>query len=653
MATPQIFISYRREDSIGHAGRLYDRLAARFGAENVYRDIDAAKAGEDFADAIRRRVEACDVLLVLIGPRWVKAADDTGGWRLAQESDWVRQEITLALARNVRVIPVLLEGAKMPAAGDLPAALAKLAQRNAVEIRDTHFEEDTAQLLDSLAPRWHHSRWLRKLARPIAWAVPALLLAVAAAVSVYISQVSLSPEQARARLAQLDIRYTADAFVQSVERGDAQAIDLFFKAGIDPNSEDRHGASALDWAAAKGQLDLMKRLIKRGAAADQALPWAAGRGQSEAVDLLLKNISGTPPALNKALISASGAGKDSVVRTLLDRGADVNFQDSGGFTPLMEASRKGNMETVRLLIARGADARRTSENKSWKGWTALHAVSDTSSSSMDDEKEKVFVEVARLLLEKGGDINARSLYVNQDQGGLWTPLLVASHNSRWAVARFLIERGADVNAGTGASDEFLDRTALMWAAENDNVAAATALLAKNANVNGRNKRGDTPLSFAARRQSLAVMDLLLVHGADPNMANEKGWTPLMNAASQGGAVTAKLIEKGANVNARTKAGSTALMIAAEQNERNAVDVLLSHGADVHAANDRGNTVLMAAAYGGNPDIVRLLLAKGANARAANIDGETALDVARKEKSDKVIAALTAALHSSQTRNARR
>src|SRR5262249_25599283 len=105
-------------------------------------------------EAVRQKVNVADVVLVLIGPRWLTATDDEGRWRLADENDLVRLEIVTGLERNSRVIPVLVQGASMPRAKDLPGALAGLAQRNAFEIRDTHFDQDVAQLVDALAPTW-------------------------------------------------------------------------------------------------------------------------------------------------------------------------------------------------------------------------------------------------------------------------------------------------------------------------------------------------------------------------------------------------------------------------------------------------------------------------------------------------------------------
>jgi hypothetical protein len=132
-----IFISYRREDMAGNAGRIYDRLVDRFGPERVYRDVDSGQPGEDFVETIRNTVKGSDVLLALIGPNWLKTTDKSGGWRLASEDDLVRVEIATAPERGIRIIPVLLHGAKMPGAGNLPSTQTQLmANRNSVATND-------------------------------------------------------------------------------------------------------------------------------------------------------------------------------------------------------------------------------------------------------------------------------------------------------------------------------------------------------------------------------------------------------------------------------------------------------------------------------------------------------------------------------------
>jgi hypothetical protein len=110
----RIFISYRRDDSAGYAGRLYDRLAAHFEPENVFMDIDAIEPGLDFVEVIEQAVGSCDVLIALIGKQWLAIKDGQGRRRLENPEDFVRLEIKTALDRNIRVIPALVGGAAMP-----------------------------------------------------------------------------------------------------------------------------------------------------------------------------------------------------------------------------------------------------------------------------------------------------------------------------------------------------------------------------------------------------------------------------------------------------------------------------------------------------------------------------------------------------------
>jgi hypothetical protein len=143
-----IFINYRREDSISTAGRLYDRLSQTFGRKNIFMDVDHIPAGVDFVAHLNSQVAACNIILVVIGPRWLEAKDENGGRRLDNPDDFVVIEIATALARNIRVIPVLVDGAHMPKAGELPGSLKALARRQAVEVRQLHFGRDAEALVE-------------------------------------------------------------------------------------------------------------------------------------------------------------------------------------------------------------------------------------------------------------------------------------------------------------------------------------------------------------------------------------------------------------------------------------------------------------------------------------------------------------------------
>lgn len=142
-----IFICYRRGDSAGHTGRLFDRLAQHFGREQVFMDLDAIEPGEDFIETIRRRVSACVVQLVVIGPGWARSADAAGRRRLEDPDDYVRLEVLTALSREVRVIPVLVGNAAMPSVAELPEPLRPLVRRQAFELSDGSFHDGVTRLI--------------------------------------------------------------------------------------------------------------------------------------------------------------------------------------------------------------------------------------------------------------------------------------------------------------------------------------------------------------------------------------------------------------------------------------------------------------------------------------------------------------------------
>jgi hypothetical protein len=142
-----IFISYRRDDTAYAAGWLFDRLSDRFGAAQIFKDIDSIEPGDDFVDTINAAVASCDILLALIGDQWLTAAGLDGRRRLDDPNDFVRLEIEAALARDIRVIPVLVEDARMPSAGELPPSLAGLLRRQALELSPTRFAADLGRLV--------------------------------------------------------------------------------------------------------------------------------------------------------------------------------------------------------------------------------------------------------------------------------------------------------------------------------------------------------------------------------------------------------------------------------------------------------------------------------------------------------------------------
>jgi tetratricopeptide (TPR) repeat protein len=140
-----IFLSYRHQETAWPARQLYGVLVEHFRAEQVFKDVDNINPGDDFVERITAAVGTCDVLLALIGPQWLTITNKKGQRRLDDPEDYVRLEIETALTRKIRVIPILVDEAKMPGAEELPPTLAPLVRRNAVEINPLTF--DTKRLI--------------------------------------------------------------------------------------------------------------------------------------------------------------------------------------------------------------------------------------------------------------------------------------------------------------------------------------------------------------------------------------------------------------------------------------------------------------------------------------------------------------------------
>jgi hypothetical protein len=145
----RILIDYRREDSAGHAGRLYDRLVAEFGGDSLFMDVSSIQPGVDF-QSIRDAVASSDVVIEIIGPRWLSLTDGDGRRRLDNPMDFVRLTLAMALAQDQAVIPVLVDGASMPSEDELPDDIVALARRNALEISPTRWDYDVGRLIEAI-----------------------------------------------------------------------------------------------------------------------------------------------------------------------------------------------------------------------------------------------------------------------------------------------------------------------------------------------------------------------------------------------------------------------------------------------------------------------------------------------------------------------
>lgn len=145
-----IFLSYRRQDTLSATGRLADQLEQYFGPQRVFRDYDSIIAGADFADAINSAISVSTVVLAVVGPDWADARDSQGRRRLDDQGDFVRLEIEAAFRAEVPVIPILVGGAKMPPAEALPPSLQAFSRCQAVELMESRWRDDVNRLIGSL-----------------------------------------------------------------------------------------------------------------------------------------------------------------------------------------------------------------------------------------------------------------------------------------------------------------------------------------------------------------------------------------------------------------------------------------------------------------------------------------------------------------------
>lgn len=145
-----IFVNYRVHDTAGETGRLVDRLKQHFSEDQIFMDIDKIEPGLDFTKAISKSLESCDVMLAIIGPHWlgINPSDNTS--RIKNPNDWVKTEISTALQRDIRVIPVLVDGGDLPGADELPPELQPLLLRQSYEISNKRWDYDTGELINVL-----------------------------------------------------------------------------------------------------------------------------------------------------------------------------------------------------------------------------------------------------------------------------------------------------------------------------------------------------------------------------------------------------------------------------------------------------------------------------------------------------------------------
>ncbi len=298
--------------------------------------------------------------------------------------------------------------------------------------------------------------------------------------------------------------------------------------------------------------------------------------------------------LGAALILASEAGHEDIVKELVAVGADVNSKAKGDVTPLIMASRSGHDDIVRILIASGADV----NAKDKDNYTVLYYATEADN-----------IEIVKLLLVSRVAINTKV----KDDG---TALILASSNGYTDIAKELIEAGADVNAQNKEGN-----TALMSVSNNGNIEIVRSLIKAKANLNSQNKEGDTALILASSSGHSEVVKALTEARANLEISNKKSFNALGLASTDGYTEIVKtLIAAGANVNASQRGSNTALIYACSNGHTEVVKALINAKADINATNNfarMGGTPLYNSACKGHTEIVRALIAAGVDVKGAD------------------------------------
>ena len=251
-SSPGVFLSYRRSDTEGYAGRLFEGLVARFGRDRVFFDVARIAPGQNFHAVIDDQLRASGTLLALIGRTWATATDDDGRRRLDDPDDSVRVEIRGALERGIPIIPVLVQGAFMPRSEDVPAELRPLTAINAIELRHTRWDADFAGLIEALET--HVTPAPAKRRRRPRWLVPAIVGVALLALIAWLMRVDvpdvvgLPIEAARAVL-------TATPLGVRVTEGDVLAARVALAPRV---LEQRPAPGAVTWRGRRVDLTVSK-----------------------------------------------------------------------------------------------------------------------------------------------------------------------------------------------------------------------------------------------------------------------------------------------------------------------------------------------------------------------------------------------------------
>ncbi|XP_041444695.1 ankyrin repeat and KH domain-containing protein 1 isoform X2 [Xenopus laevis] len=471
-----------------------------------------------------------------------------------------------------------------------------------------------------------------------AFADPEVLRRLTSSVSCALDEAAAALTRMRAdstlSTGQVDNRSLAEA----CSDGDVNAVRKLLDEGRSVNEHTEEGESLLCLACSAGYYELAQVLLAmhanvedRGNKGDiTPLMAAASGGFVDIVKLLLAHsadVNAQSSTGNTALTYACAGGFVDVVKVLLKEGANIEDHNENGHTPLMEAASAGHVEVARVLLEFGAGINTHSNEfkesaltlACYKGHLDMVRFLLEAGADQEHKTDEMHtalmeacmdghVEVARLLLDSGAQ-------VNMPADSFESPLTLAACGGHVELAALLIERGANLEE---VNDE--GYTPLMEAAREGHEEMVALLLAQGANINAQTEETqETALTLACCGGFSEVSDFLIKAGADIELGCS---TPLMEAAQEGHLELVKyLLAAGANVQATTATGDTALTYACENGHTDVADVLLQSGSDLEHESEGGRTPLMKAARAGHLCTVQFLTSKGANINRATANND--------------------------------
>jgi ankyrin repeat protein/mRNA-degrading endonuclease RelE of RelBE toxin-antitoxin system len=415
-----------------------------------------------------------------------------------------------------------------------------------------------------------------------------------------------------------------EAFLNACTKGDIDKVLLSLKEGMDVNTKDDAGISALHFAANHGQLEIVELLIKYNAKINAesfkkktALHFACQGGHLNIVDLLISlgaDVNAETSEKEAPLHFAINSGNLDIVKFLVSKGATINTKNINNWTPLHASCQKGDLDIVKLLIENGADVNASTLRKH----TPLHVAC-----AAGNEK------IVQLLID-----NNANLYTEDYQGNM--PLDIAITNNHQNIVKTLAENGCTLevvrNKHAVNLQQILLAPALFNACKEGNYKEVKNLLQKGANIETTEPQvGAQPIHFACFYNHPDIVELLLSKGADVNAKNFAQRTPLYAACDKNNIdIINILIRHKAKIETKDNEGNTPLHIACERNYINSIEILLEKGAHINATNNLGMTPLHIACQNGHFKTVTCLLNRKTNKAsidAQDIQGTTPLDYA--------------------------